>query len=133
MKYFTRITQSSGDGGVDIIAHRDELGFEPPIIKVQCKQVTDKIGDPVINQLLGTLGDGEFGLVVCLGSYTAQAKATERNKPKLRLIDGELLVHLVLENYAELAPKYRALIPLKQIYVTDLYPLRHHSCTLNSG
>ena len=120
MKYFTRVTQGSGDGGVDIIAHRDELGFEPPIIKVQCKQVTDKIGDPVINQLLGTLGEGEFGLVVCLGSYTTQAKATERNKPKLRLIDGEQLVEMVLENYSELAPKYRALIPLKQIYVADL-------------
>ena len=49
MKYFTRVTQGSGDGDVDIIALRDELGFEPPIIKVQCKQVTDKIGDPVIN------------------------------------------------------------------------------------
>lgn len=81
MKYFTRVTQGSGDGGVDVIAHRDELGFEPPIIKVQCKQITDKIGDPVINQLLGTLGEGEFGLVVTLGGYTTQAKATERNKP----------------------------------------------------
>ncbi len=120
MEYHTRVTQASGDGGVDVIAHRDELGFEPPIIKVQCKQVTDKIGDPVINQLLGTLGEGEFGLVVSLGSYTTQAKATERNKPKLRLIDGEQLVNLVLENYNELAPKYRAMIPLKQIYVTDL-------------
>jgi len=120
MKYFTRVTQGSGDGGVDVIAHKDELGFEPPIIKVQCKQITDKIGDPVINQLLGTLGEGEFGLVVTLGSYTTQAKATERNKPKLRLIDGEQLVQLILENYTELSPKYRALIPLKQIYVTDI-------------
>lgn len=27
MGYFSRVTQASGDGGVDIIAHRDELGF----------------------------------------------------------------------------------------------------------
>lgn len=120
MNYSTRVTQGSGDGGVDIIAHRDELGFEPPIIKVQCKQITDKIGDPVVNQLLGTLGEGEFGLCVTLGSYTAQSKATERNKPKLRLIDGEQLVQMVLDNYAGLSPKYRALLPLKQIYVTDI-------------
>ncbi len=120
MNYHTRVTQGSGDGGVDVIAHRDELGFEPPIIKVQCKQITDKVGDPVINQLLGTLGEGEFGLVVTLGSYTTQGKATERNKHKLRLIDGEQLVQIVLDNYADLSPKYRAMIPLKQIYVTDI-------------
>ena len=38
MGYFVRLTVHSGDGGVDIIAQKDELGFEPPIIKVQCKQ-----------------------------------------------------------------------------------------------
>lgn len=35
MGYHARVTQASSDGGVDIIAHRDELGCEPPIIKVQ--------------------------------------------------------------------------------------------------
>jgi len=35
-------------------------------------------------------------------------------------IDGEQFVELVLENYAKLAPRYRTLIPLKQIYVPDL-------------
>jgi len=38
MGYYARVTRYAGDGGVDIIAHKDELGFEPPIIKVQCKQ-----------------------------------------------------------------------------------------------
>jgi restriction system protein len=33
---------------------------------------------------------------------------------------GDELVDLILENYAELSPKYRALLPLKQIYVADL-------------
>jgi restriction system protein len=37
MGYYSRVTQAANDGGIDIIAHRDELGFEPPIIKVQCK------------------------------------------------------------------------------------------------
>ena len=32
MGYHSRVTQASADGGVDIIAHRDELGFEPPIL-----------------------------------------------------------------------------------------------------
>lgn len=46
MGYHSRVTQASADGGVDIIAHRDELGFEPPIIKVQCKQILSTIGRP---------------------------------------------------------------------------------------
>lgn len=120
MGYHARVTEQSGDGGVDVIAHRDELGFEPPIIKVQCKQITGSSGDPDVNQLLGTIGDGEYALFVNLGSFSKQAKATERNKSKLRLIDGEQLVELVLENYSKLAPRYRAILPLKQIYVADI-------------
>ena len=32
MGYTARVSEKSGDGGVDVIAHTDELGFEPPII-----------------------------------------------------------------------------------------------------
>jgi restriction system protein len=37
MGYQSRVTQATSDGGIDIIAHRDELGFDPPLIKVQVK------------------------------------------------------------------------------------------------
>lgn len=46
MGYRTQVTQASGDGGVDIIAHRDPLGVEPPIIKVQCKRIAGSTGGP---------------------------------------------------------------------------------------
>ena len=120
MGYTARVTQRSGDGGVDVIAHRDKLGFEPPILKVQCKRKTDQVPRPEVDQLLGTLGEGEYGLFITLGSFSRQSIDLERNRPKLRLIDGEQLVELVLENYARLAPRYRTMIPLKQIYVPDL-------------
>ncbi len=115
-----RLTSRSGDGGVDVIAHRDKLGFEPPILKVQCKRKTDQTGRPEVDQLLGTLGDGEYGLFISLGSFSRQTVELERNRPKLRLIDGEQFVELLLEQYGRLAPRYRSLIPLKQIYVPDL-------------
>ncbi|MBP7507781.1 MAG: restriction endonuclease [Prolixibacteraceae bacterium] len=35
--YRTRVTPEGPDGGVGIIAYKDELGLEPPIIKVQVK------------------------------------------------------------------------------------------------
>lgn len=120
MGYTARVTPRSGDGGVDVIAHRDKLGFEPPILKVQCKRKTDQTPRPEVDQLLGTLGDGEFGLFVSLGSFSRQAVELERNRPKLRLIDGEQFVELLLEHYGRLSPRYRSIIPLKQIYVPDL-------------
>lgn len=120
MGYKARVSQQSGDGGVDIVAHKDEFGFEPPIIKAQCKQSTASNGEPEASQLLGTLGDGEFALFVNLGSYTRPARVLERNKAKLRLIDGDGLADLVMENYSKMSPRYRTLLPLKQIYVPDL-------------
>jgi len=120
MGYTARVTQRSGDGGVDVIAHRDKLGFEPPILKVQCKRRADQIPRPEVDQLLGTLGDGEYGLFISLGSFSRQSTELERNRPKLRLIDGEQFVALLLEHYGRLSPRYRSIIPLKQIYVPDL-------------
>lgn len=119
MGYKARVSSKSGDGGVDVIAHKDELGFEPPIIKVQCKKSITSNGEPEVNQLLGALGEGEYGLFVNLGSYSRPARLLERNKAKLRLIDGDELVDLVLEHYSKLSPRYRTLLPLKQIYVAD--------------
>lgn len=118
--YTARVSEKSGDGGVDVIAHTDELGFQPPIIKIQCKRQTSQIGEPEVSQLLGTLGEGEFALFVTLGSYTRQARVRERNTPRLRLIDGEDLVQIVLQHYPKMSPRYRTTIPLKQIYVPDL-------------
>lgn len=120
MGYHTRVTAKSGDGGVDVIAHKDQLGFEPPIIKVQCKQVTNPIGRPEVTQLLGNVENGEHGLFITLGTYTREAREYDRSKPQLRLIDGEQLVALIFEHYRKFEPRYQALLPLKRIYVPSL-------------
>lgn len=120
MGYTARVTPKSGDGGVDVIAHMDPLGFQPPIVKVQCKRTTGQTPRPDVDQLLGTLGDGEYGLFVNIGSFARGAIELERNRAKLRLINGEQFVDLIFEHYSKLSPRYRALIPLKQIFVPDL-------------
>jgi restriction system protein len=116
MGYFARVTQASGDGGVDIIAHRDELGFEPPIIKVQCKQILSTIGRPEVQQLHGAIERGEHGLFVTLGSFSADARTFERTKPNLRLIDGPALIELIYTHYPKFEPRFQILLPLKQSY-----------------
>lgn len=117
MGYHARVTKASGDGGIDIIAHRDELGFEPPIIKVQCKQVLQSIGRPEVQQLHGAIEHGEHGLFVTLGTFTADARTFERTKPNMRLIDGETLVELIYAHYERFEPRYQMLLPLKRTYV----------------
>jgi len=119
MGYQTRVSPVGTDGGVDIIAHKDELGFVPPIIKVQVKSTEGSVGDPVVSQLIGKLDGAEFGMVVTLGTFTNQAVNTARNKSNLRLIDGEELVNLVLQHYDELDSKYKGMMPLKRVYVPE--------------
>lgn len=119
MGYRTRVSPEGPDGGVDIIAHKDELGFEPPIIKVQVKSTTGNIGDPIVSALYGKVSHGEFGLLVTLGTYTTQAKAFARAKSNLRLIDGVELVDLVLSHYEQFDSRYKGMLPLKRVYVPE--------------
>lgn len=117
MGYYARVTQASGDGGVDIIAHRDELGFEPPIIKVQCKQILSTIGRPDVQKLFGAIEREEKGLFVTLGSFSPDARVFEQTKPNLRLIDGSALIELIYEHYHRFEPRYQMLLPLKRSYI----------------
>jgi restriction system protein len=119
MGYRTRVSPEGPDGGIDIIAHRDELGFEPPIIKVQVKSSEGSIGDPVVSALYGKVGHGEYGMLVSLGSFTAAAKSFAKGKTNLRLIDGEELVSLILAHYEQFESSYKGILPLKRVYVPE--------------
>ena len=117
MGYHARVTQKSADGGIDVIAHRDELGFEPPVIKVQCKQKLTSVGRPEVQQLMGAVETAEFGLFVTLGSFTREARDAERGRPNLRLIDGQALCELVFTHYDRFEPQWQTVVPLKQRYI----------------
>lgn len=119
MGYRTRVSPEGTDGGVDIVAHKDELGFEPPIIKVQVKSQEGNVGDPVVSALYGKVNQNEFGLIVTLGTYTNQAKGFAKNKSNLRLVDGDELVSMILQHYEQFDSKYKGLLPLKRVYVPE--------------
>lgn len=119
MGYRTRVSPEGPDGGIDIIAHKDELGFEPPIIKVQVKSTEGNVGDPIVSALYGKVGNGEFGLLVTLGSFTNQAASFAKSKSNLRLIDGNELVDLILAHYEQFDSRYKGLLPLKRVYVPE--------------
>jgi restriction system protein len=117
--YQARVTAYSQDGGVDVIAHRDPLGVEPPLIKVQCKHLTGTVGAPEVQQLIGTQGLGELSLFVTLGSYSKEALAIERQRSGLRLLNGEDVVGLVLQHYDALGARWRTRMPLTPVLVVD--------------
>jgi restriction system protein len=117
MGYQTRISPEGPDGGVDILAHKDELGFEPPIIKVQVKSNDGSIGDHEVSALYGKVSQNEFGLFVALGSFTSKAKAFAKSKSNLRLIDGAELIELIFRHYEQFDSRYKGLIPLKRVFV----------------
>lgn len=119
MGYHTRVSPAGPDGGIDIVAHKDELGFEPPIIKVQVKSSEGSIGVPEVSALYGNVGASEFGLLVMLGVFTAQAKNFAKSKSNLRLIDGDELVKLVFQHYDQFDSRYKGLLPLRRVYVPE--------------
>jgi restriction system protein len=124
MGYRANVTQVSGDGGVDVIAHRDPLGLEPPIIKVQCKRVIGSMGAPDVHKLTGTLAPGgsELGLFITLGTFSKDAIHIGRTRQDLRLINGSEFVDLVLEHYEKLGSEWKRLLPLRRLYVVDRDP-----------
>lgn len=124
MGYRTQVTQVSGDGGVDVIAHRDPLGLEPPIIKVQCKRVLGSMGAPEVQKLTGSLAPGgsELGLFITLGTFSKDAVHIGRTRQDLRLVNGNEFVDLVLEHYEKLSSEWKRLLPLRSLYVVDRDP-----------
>lgn len=115
--YTTKVTQKSGDHGVDVIAHPDPLGLVRPFIKVQAKSGTGTVGEPAVNQLKGCLNAEEKGIVVALGGFTSQAIGAARSGGNLTLIDGARFVELFLQHYDKLDPEWRSRFQLRQVFV----------------
>jgi restriction system protein len=124
MGYKTRVTTASGDGGIDVVAHKDPLGLESPIIKVQCKRTLATEGGPNVQQLTGALAPGgnELGLFVTLGAFSANARHIERTRQDLRLLSGPDLVELIFTHYERVSPRWQRLVPMRRVYVIDHDP-----------
>jgi len=119
MGYRTRVSPEGPDEGVDVVAYKDHLGLEPPIIKIQTKCIEGSVGDQIVSALYGKVEAGEYGVLVSLGTYTNQAKRFAKTKSNLRLIDGEELVEIILEHYEKLDSRYKGLLPLKRVYIPE--------------
>lgn len=119
MGYHARLTRPN-EPSVDVIAHKDHLGIEPPIIKVQVKSSPGTASDKDVSALYGKLSTGEYGLFVTLGSFSPASRTFEQGKANLRLIDGDDLVQLIFDHYEQFDSRHRGLLPLRRIYVPQV-------------
>lgn len=118
MGYHARLAPPN-EPSVDIIAHKDHLGIEPPIIKVQVKSGDGAISDRDVSALYGKLSPGEYGLFITLGDFSSEALRFERSKSNLRLLDGEDLVQLIFENYEKFDTRHKGMLPLRRVYIPE--------------
>lgn len=116
MGYHARLTPPN-EPSVDVIAHKDHLGIEPPIIKVQVKSGDNTVTDKDVSALYGKLSTGEYGLFITLSGYSPASRAFEQSKGNLRLIDGDEFVGLILAHYEGFDAKHKGILPLRRVYV----------------
>lgn len=119
MGYHARLTRKN-EPSVDVIAHKDHLGIEPPIIKVQVKSSPGTATDKDVSALYGKLSAGEYGLFVTLGTFSPASRSFEQGKANLRLIDGDELVELIFIHYEQFDSRHKGLLPLRRIYVPQV-------------
>ena len=98
-----QVTAASNDKGVDVTAEI-EMGITKVNEVIQVKRQKSNIGQPIVNQLRGSLALPEFeavrGSIITTGGFTKQAKdvAIVPNAAPITLIDGERLLDLLIEH-----------------------------------
>jgi restriction system protein len=120
MGYQAHTTRGVRDDGIDIIAHRDELGIEPPILKIQVKVVEANIGADCVKAFYAMVHERDVGIFVTTGGYSSSATSFAATKGNLKLVGGLELVELIQKHYDQLDLKYRKQIPLRRVLVPDV-------------
>jgi restriction system protein len=94
------VTSRTNDGGIDV---RGTLVVGDVIrtrLAVQVKRWKHNIQSPVIQQVRGSLGTHEQGLIITTSDFSkgAREEATRANTIPVGLMDGEQLVDLLIQN-----------------------------------
>ncbi|MFJ5442830.1 restriction endonuclease [Pectobacterium sp. CHL-2024] len=88
----------TGDGGIDGIISLDKLGLER--VYVQAKRWQNTVGRPELQAFYGALAGqkAKRGVFITTSGFTAQARDFAHSVEGMVLVDGERLVHLMIEN-----------------------------------
>ncbi len=121
--YSTWRTPGGADGGMDILAAPDSLGFGTPRICVQVKSQDMPVDRPTLDQLRGGMNRSKatHGLLVAWGGFKS---SVEKEIPhqffEVRLWDKQELILQLLAVYDKLDEDLRAELPLKRVWMVTL-------------
>jgi restriction system protein len=117
--YQPQMSPPGPDGGVDIIAGKGALGFDPPRLCVQVKSGATPVDVSALRELQGVMKNygAEQGLFV---SWSGFKESVYREACtlffELRLWDADKLIDAIFENYDKLPEVIQAELPLKRIW-----------------
>ncbi|MBR4545176.1 MAG: restriction endonuclease [Oscillibacter sp.] len=112
MGYTISLPPDSGLNEFELTATHDELS--PPIF-VQLR--AGELRESDITRLQDALQPGQYGLVITSGDFTERVRQSLKRTPYLRAVDGGELAALTLKYYCGLDERYRAMIPLRMVYM----------------
>jgi restriction system protein len=117
--YRTEKSPPGPDGGVDIIAGRGPLGFEPPRLCVQVKSSDETQDVDTFRNLHSAVTSfrADQGLLIAWGGFKRTTLAEAKHHFfQVRLWDAGDLVEAVLQEYDKLPEDIQAELPLKRIW-----------------
>ena len=108
------VTEQGGDGGIDVrgtLVIGDVIGTR---MAVQVKRWKRNVQTPIVQQVRGSLGTHEQGLIITTSDFSkgARAEAERPNATPVALMNGEQLVKLMVENDIGIQRKAYDLIAL---------------------
>ena len=121
--YQVRVSPEGPDSGIDIIAGRGPLGFEPPRLAVQVKSSDAPVDVKVLRELQGVMKNfgADQGLLVSWGGYKASVpKEAARLYFEIRLWNADDVVRMVQAQYEQLPEALQTQLPLKRIWTLVL-------------
>ncbi len=94
------VTKVSADGGIDARGTLVVGDVVRTRMAVQAKRWKANVGAPVVQQMRGSLGAHDQGLIVTTSAFTKQAKdeAQRSDATPVGLMDGESLISLLVEH-----------------------------------
>lgn len=121
--YQTEMSPQGPDGGVDIVAGRGPMGFDPPRLCVQVKSSDGPVDVKVLRELNGVMKDfgADQGLLVSWGGFKQSVFNDARRRFfEIRLWDADDLIQALLEDYEHLPADLQAELPLKRVWTLVL-------------
>jgi restriction system protein len=115
------VTSVSNDGGIDVRGTMVTGDVIRTRMAVQVKRWKNNIQAPTVQQVRGSLGTHEQGLVITTSSFSkgAREEAERPDATPVALMDGEQLVRLLVENDIGVRREDYALLELADGHPSD--------------